>query len=352
MPTYLSSFFSSPAPSLYQSQEEESEEHEESEDMEDSSEPRKSEESTPSMNKRELFEAMDDSKMKKRKVFADLVDLCEHFSFKNIYMGFLDRIFPCLLTEDGAFIPYVPIIMPDSTTTYHFMVLTEDAPRSTVQVSMKPEHLPIMLAPLLKSAKPSEKHVPQLLLNTIAEHCSDFITEEQCAQHRQLFLDAPYFYDEERDGVRKSLNEWQSTEQGVKIMMLINTRIIPDVSERPVAGEEATALPHIEYSSVCTRCASLGLDECKHRQGILPPKAEEATPSPEPKEEKPVEEPFMCLVCYDNPPTTCVHPCGCVVVCSLCSPRLQATADHQTCLKCRRPIDSIEDLKSGLVDLL
>lgn len=44
----------------------------------------------------------------------------------------------------------------------------------------------------------------------------------------------------------------------------------------------------------------------------------------------------LCLICMANAPNTKV-PCGCVVVCDVCSEQLKHTSDVHTCVKCRRP---------------
>ncbi len=46
----------------------------------------------------------------------------------------------------------------------------------------------------------------------------------------------------------------------------------------------------------------------------------------------------LCLVCMANIPNTQVLPCGCIVVCAVCSEALKKTSDKHTCIKCRRPI--------------
>lgn len=53
-------------------------------------------------------------------------------------------------------------------------------------------------------------------------------------------------------------------------------------------------------------------------------------------------EDFICLICFDAPPTTTVHPCKCCVVCAKCSEGLKQTNDAKTCVKCRRQIERIE----------
>lgn len=49
----------------------------------------------------------------------------------------------------------------------------------------------------------------------------------------------------------------------------------------------------------------------------------------------------VCLICYENKPNTKVMPCGHVVVCETCSRHLSKTADHDICIRCRRPIEFI-----------
>lgn len=55
------------------------------------------------------------------------------------------------------------------------------------------------------------------------------------------------------------------------------------------------------------------------------------------------DEPFECMICMDAAPTTIVYPCGHCVACSDCSVGLRATADKNVCVRCRRPIERIED---------
>jgi hypothetical protein len=48
-----------------------------------------------------------------------------------------------------------------------------------------------------------------------------------------------------------------------------------------------------------------------------------------------------CMICYSARPNTKVMPCGHVVVCDQCSHALVGTADHHTCVRCRRPIERV-----------
>jgi hypothetical protein len=48
-----------------------------------------------------------------------------------------------------------------------------------------------------------------------------------------------------------------------------------------------------------------------------------------------------CMICYSATPNTKVMPCGHVVVCDKCSRALGGTADHSTCVRCRRPIEFV-----------
>ena len=49
-----------------------------------------------------------------------------------------------------------------------------------------------------------------------------------------------------------------------------------------------------------------------------------------------------CVICLDKKPDTLVLPCMHCVVCHTCSEKLKKTADARVCVKCRRPLDSIE----------
>jgi hypothetical protein len=49
----------------------------------------------------------------------------------------------------------------------------------------------------------------------------------------------------------------------------------------------------------------------------------------------------LCMVCFEQQASTTVMPCGHHVVCRQCSRQLQRTNDHNTCVRCRRPIESI-----------
>lgn len=52
-------------------------------------------------------------------------------------------------------------------------------------------------------------------------------------------------------------------------------------------------------------------------------------------------EPDECLVCWESKPDTIVLPCMHSVVCRACSDRLKTTADRDTCVRCRRPIEIV-----------
>ena len=63
------------------------------------------------------------------------------------------------------------------------------------------------------------------------------------------------------------------------------------------------------------------------------------------KQEKNEEESaWVCIICYDpkkGQPTACV-PCGHVVACNACAPRLMADAISKSvhkCIKCRQPVE-------------
>jgi hypothetical protein len=51
----------------------------------------------------------------------------------------------------------------------------------------------------------------------------------------------------------------------------------------------------------------------------------------------------VCMICMVNPPNTLVLPCMDCVVCKTCSVKLKATHDARICVKCRRPIESVEE---------
>ncbi len=72
------------------------------------------------------------------------------------------------------------------------------------------------------------------------------------------------------------------------------------------------------------------------------------SPSPpkkaRPEEVQPVDEDDdVCMICLVNRPNTLVLPCMDRVVCTQCSPKLKATPDAHICVKCRRPITSVEE---------
>lgn len=48
-----------------------------------------------------------------------------------------------------------------------------------------------------------------------------------------------------------------------------------------------------------------------------------------------------CTICNDRDADTMVLPCQHVVVCRVCSAKLQNTADRKTCVQCRQPIESV-----------
>lgn len=48
-----------------------------------------------------------------------------------------------------------------------------------------------------------------------------------------------------------------------------------------------------------------------------------------------------CAICLEHTPNTMVLPCMHMVVCSMCSPKLQGTNDAKTCVRCRCKINEI-----------
>ena len=61
-------------------------------------------------------------------------------------------------------------------------------------------------------------------------------------------------------------------------------------------------------------------------------------------EEEEEDDFSSCMICLDAAPDTMVLPCEHVVVCSACSQGLMNTADANTCVQCRRPINWVIDL--------
>ncbi len=70
---------------------------------------------------------------------------------------------------------------------------------------------------------------------------------------------------------------------------------------------------------------------------VIPAKKRAA---PEEKKEE-EDEDSLCMVCLAEQADTIAMPCGCVVACHACSPKLAATPDKRTCLRCRRAITSV-----------
>jgi hypothetical protein len=79
---------------------------------------------------------------------------------------------------------------------------------------------------------------------------------------------------------------------------------------------------------------------------VKPPVAEEEDAVAEPPAKKPrldhEDEDNECVICMDKKPDTLVLPCMNCVVCRACSEQLKTTGDARVCVKCRRPIDSVE----------
>jgi hypothetical protein len=58
-----------------------------------------------------------------------------------------------------------------------------------------------------------------------------------------------------------------------------------------------------------------------------------------------------CMVCLSVTPNTKALPCEHVVVCEECSRNLSRTADHKTCVRCRKPIERVMYANGDIVNV-
>ncbi|MHA1681304.1 MAG: RING finger protein [Promethearchaeota archaeon] len=264
---------------------------------------KKNEEHQKSGTKRPRIHSTTGSKEDLNQTFDEAEELFSCLPFKQRWVGFLHTVSACLVTEKGAIIPWIKIRVHDMDI-WTFYLLTKDEPNSTIQFSLpgfQIKKTPMMLAALNESATPSERYTTQLLMNYARRGCvysTKFLND-----YREIILAAPYFICETSDEACEKSNKWLETEDGMKFSIAAMGKHIPD--EVPTPEHE------------------------------------------EMKENRNEEEEFVCMICMDRPPSTCVHPCRHVVVCSACSIGLRATADKGKCVRCRISIESIEDLKSG-----
>jgi hypothetical protein len=222
--------------------------------------------------------------------------------FKQRWIGFLHTVSACLETDRGALIPWIKARVLDMTI-WKFYFLNADAHESTTEFLLPQfqiEKTPSMLTSLNTIAVPSKTHTTQLLMNYVREGRT--YSTKFCNDHREAILSAPYFVCETASEAYAKIHTWLETEEGMKFTFAAMGRPVPDhVSE---------------------------------------------------EEEEEEDDEFMCMICMDASPSTCVRPCGHVVVCSSCSIGLRDTADKGTCVRCRVPIEYIEDLSSGEVTLV
>ncbi len=240
-------------------------------------------------------------------------DFSKH-PFDQKWLGFLHTVCPCLVSESGAIITWRRLIFHDmrmwvftiSTGDSSMSTIDVDIPMSTIEVSILQDHFETMLTPFLSGAAFSETYITQQLMNYVRENHT--YSTNFCHENRRAILDAPYFICDTKEEVADKIQAWIETESGTALTRKLMSKFIQDNPlPKPTKDDKDTAVP---------------------------------------KEE---EEEFTCMICMDAEPTTVVKPCGHVVVCSTCSPKLSATADARMCVRCRTIIESVEDLVSGTV---
>jgi len=100
-----------------------------------------------------------------------------------------------------------------------------------------------------------------------------------------------------------------------------------------------------EADSSDEECFASGDDE-QASPPVLPPTAMVKADDDEDESMDVEDEDDVCMICLVNRPNTLVLPCMDRVVCHACSEGLKKTPDVHTCVKCRRPIESVlEDYK-------
>lgn len=158
---------------------------------------------------------------------------------------------------------------------------------------------------------------------------------------RKLLSMIPRYYD--RDDCRADERLWQTAE-GKALARQIRGGDEP-ISEPlvllPVPPEFGGDDPAIDWPPVPAAAGEPA--------PAMAPLPAAAVPVPRPAEKKRAapgqdkeeDEDSLCMVCLSAPADTIAMPCGCVVVCRLCSPKLSETPDKRTCVHCRRPITSV-----------
>ena len=216
--------------------------------------------------------------------------------FKHRYVGFLHTVSSCLITESGALVLWAKLRIRDMDL-WKFYFLSRDAPNSTIEFALPQfqiEKTPSMLYPINHAAIFSEQYATQLLTNYV--RILNAYSTEILNDHRESVLKAPYFICESKEEAQEKTSLWMKTEEGSRLTVLLMGKHVPDTV--------------------------------------------------------PEEDEFTCMICMDNAPSTYVNPCGHVVVCSTCSIGLRDTADKGICVRCRTPIESIEDLCTGEITLI
>lgn len=265
----------------------------------------KDDDESPDRSKRPRLSCSTENEEELQNTHDEAKTLFSSIPFKHRWVGFLGTVSSCLLTENGAIIPWTKVIIRDSIDVWIFFFLIRDAAKSTTQMSFpgfQIKETPCLLAPLNKMATSSKHHTTQLLMNYLRE-CHIYSTEF-CNENREVILSAPYFICNTEEEANQKVSEWMQTKQGMKFIVTPMSTPVPDKVSSP-----------------------------DHKE----------------KEKKDDNDIFSCMICMDATPSTCVRPCGHVVVCSSCSIGLRNTSDKGTCVRCRTRIESIEDFESGKV---
>jgi len=231
----------------------------------------------------------------------------EYSEIKLKWIGYFNRVMPCLITpKDAPILVVYQDIM--GIRKWDFYLLTMDEPRSTVifclpleMMSHESGCMPYDLEYIISHAIKPELHMKQLILKYLRG--TKYLPKEFIRALGNELLKLPYFLCDTHTEACEQLNDWMDSTQGQKIFTSPVSKPIPDV---------------------------IGQDN----------------------EEKKEEEEFLCVICCDAPPSTCVKPCGHVIVCSDCSIGLRDTADKGRCVQCRVVIESVEDLKTGEITLV
>lgn len=119
-------------------------------------------------------------------------------------------------------------------------------------------------------------------------------------------------------------------------------RFVPDPNDAWEFGavvDELLDWPHVA-STTHLAAAATTTRTASSSSSSPPSPSKTATPTHTAADESDTDD-TSCMICLDRAPSTMVLPCMHVVVCSQCSESLRATADHHTCVQCRRPITEI-----------